>query len=122
MNQPKRLIVLGCCVGVMLSGCANSTNSISTSYISPLQYKAHDCIQLNAEAHRVQSRVAALGGQLDQAATNDKVIMVFGMVIFWPVLFALGGNKAQEAEYARLKGEYGAVQISSGEHRCIVTG
>ena len=32
------------------------------------------------------------------------------MILFWPALFALGGTKQQEAEYARLKGEYDAVQ------------
>ena len=118
MKLSKRLTVLICCVGVTLGGCASSTNDISTSYISPLQYKAYDCIQLNTEAHRIHSRVVALGGQLDQASSNDKVIMGVGMILFWPVLFALGGTKAQEAEYARLKGEYEAIQVSIVDKKC----
>jgi len=55
---------------------------------------------------------------LDEAASNDKSIGVVGAVIFWPALFALGGTKQQEAEYARLKGEYNAVQQSAVIKKC----
>jgi hypothetical protein len=57
--------------------------------------------------------VNELGGRLDQASSNDKVLMGVAMVLFWPAAFALGGTKAQEAEYGRLKGEFDAVQIAA---------
>ena len=63
-------------------------------------------------------RVKQLGVRLDQAASNDKAIGVVGAVLFWPALFALGGTKQQEAEYARLKGEYDAVSQAQILKKC----
>lgn len=63
-------------------------------------------------------RVTQLGGRLDEAASNDKKIAGVGVILFWPALFALGGTKAQEAEYARLKGEHDAVQQASISKKC----
>ena len=40
------------------------------------------------------------------------------MLLFWPALFALGGTKQQEAEYARLKGEYDALQQAAIVKKC----
>lgn len=59
-----------------------------------------------------------LAGRLDEAANNDKVLMGVGLVLFWPVLFALGGTKQQEADYARLKGEYDAIQQAMIAKKC----
>ena len=67
---------------------------------------------------RIQTRVTELGGRLDQAASNDKAIAGLGMILFWPALFALGGTKQQEAEFARLKGEYDALNQSAIQKKC----
>ena len=40
------------------------------------------------------------------------------ILLFWPAAFALGGNQAQEAEYARLKGEYDAVEETGIKIKC----
>lgn len=66
-------------------------------------------------------RVKQLGVRLDQAASNDRAIGVVGAVLFWPALFALGGTKPQEAEYARLKGEYEAVSQAQIAKKCGVS-
>ena len=71
-----------------------------------------------AEGDRIRGRVTALGGRLDEAASNDKMLMGAGLLIFWPALFALGGTKEQEAEYARLKGESDAVTQSMIQKKC----
>lgn len=86
--------------------------------MSPLQYQGYDCLQLAAETQRIQSRVAQVGGRLDQAATNDKMITGAGAILFWPALFFLGGTKQQEAEYARLKGEYDGIQQAAIQKKC----
>jgi uncharacterized protein YceK len=112
----------GVCVAVAvsigLSGCATASKDIASTYVSPMQYASYDCDQLNAEAQRIQSRVVQLGGRLDEAASNDKALTAVGVVLFWPALFFLGGTKQQEAEYARLKGEYEAVQQAAVQKRC----
>lgn len=99
-------------------GCSTASKDISATYVSPMAYQAYDCDQLMAEAQRVHGRATQLGGRLDQAASNDKVLTGVGVVLFWPALFALGGTKEQEAEYARLKGEYDAIQQASIMKRC----
>src|SRR5207253_11153466 len=63
-------------------------------------------------------RVQQLGGRLDEAASNDKAITTVGVILFWPILSALGGTKQQEAEYARLKGEYDALQQMAIAKKC----
>lgn len=102
----------------MLAGCATSSKDIATAYVSPVQYQSYDCDQLSAEAARLTQRVQQLGGRLDEAANNDKAIMGVGLVLFWPALFALGGTKQQEAEYARLKGEAEALQQAAVAKKC----
>lgn len=116
-----RSVIWSCCLGLVLSGCASSSTSLDTQYVSPLQYQPYDCTQLASESQRLQSRVIELGGRLDQASSNDKALMGVTLVLFWPAAFALGGTKAQEAEYSRLKGEFDAVQISAIEKKCQVS-
>lgn len=115
MNKPA---AVACIVAMTLQGCATASKDIASSYTSPMQYQSFDCAQLNAEAQRIQARVVQLGGRLDQAANNDKALVTVGVILFWPALFALGGTKEQEAEYARLKGESDAVQQEAIAKKC----
>lgn len=103
---------------VALAGCATQSSDIAPTYVSPLQYQSYDCGQLTAEAQRIQARVAQVGGRLDQAASNDKAITGAGIILFWPALFFLGGTKQQEADFARLKGEYEAIQQAAVLKKC----
>ena len=104
--------------GLVLSGCATSSDKIAASYISPMQYQSYDCDQLTSEGMRLNQRVASLQGQVDKAASNDKALTGVGVILFFPVLFALGGNQQQEAEYGRLKGEYEAIQQAAIMKKC----
>lgn len=102
----------------VLSGCATSSKDIAGIYVSPIQYQSFDCDQLAAESQRLTTRVQQLGGRLDEASSNDKAITAAGAILFWPALFALGGTKQQEAEYARLKGEADALQSAAIAKKC----
>jgi hypothetical protein len=115
-----RILKLSIVVAASLvtAACATSSKKIAAEYVSPLQYQAYDCQQLMAEADRIRGRVTQLGGRLDEAASNDKMLMGAGLLIFWPALFALGGTKEQEAEFARLKGEADAVSQSMVQKKC----
>lgn len=116
MNTKK--IIASTAALLILAGCATSSDKIATAYVSPLQYQSFDCSQLTAESVRINQRVLSLQGQVDKAAANDKAITGVGMIIFWPALFALGGNTQQEAEYGRLKGEYEAIQQAAIAKKC----
>ena len=106
---------------VVVSGCSTASKDIAPNYVSPMQYQSYDCAQIAAEDQRLSSRVSQLGGRLDEAASNDKSIGVVGAILFWPALFALGGTKGQEAEYARLKGEHDALHQASIQKKCGMT-
>jgi hypothetical protein len=116
--QTQKIIASAAAIVLGLSGCATSSADIAATYTAPLQYQGYDCAQLGSEAQRIHARVNQLGGRLDEAANNDKAIMGVGLLLFWPALFALGGTKQQEAEYARLKGEYDAIQQAMIAKKC----
>ncbi len=115
MNKCAVITVIG---AILLQGCATSSKDVATAYVSPMQYQSYDCTQLSSETQRIQVRVSQIGGRLDEAAANDKAIAGVGAILFWPALFALGGTKQQEAEYARLKGEYEALQQAATLKKC----
>lgn len=98
--------------------CSTASKDIAATYVSPMQYQSYNCSQLSSESQRIHSRANQLAGRLDEAASNDKALTGVGVILFWPALFALGGTEEQEAEYARLKGEYDAVQQSSIIKKC----
>jgi len=52
------------------------------TYISPVTYETYTCPQLAQEAQRVSSRAAQAAGVQEQKATNDKVAMGVGLIIF----------------------------------------
>ncbi|WP_220703171.1 hypothetical protein [Alicycliphilus denitrificans] len=120
MNLTRKTIVLLVCASLGLAGCATSSKDIASTYVSPVQYQGYDCDQIAAENQRLATRVSQLGGRLDEASSNDKAIMGVGLVLFWPALFALGGTKQQEAEYARLKGEHDALQQAAVAKKCTM--
>jgi hypothetical protein len=101
-----------------LVGCATASKDIASTYQSPLMYQNYDCSQIFAENERLTARVQQLGGRLDEAASNDKKIATAGALLFWPALFALGGTKQQEAEYATLRGQHDAIQQAAIEKKC----
>ncbi len=107
-------------IASMLSACATASKDVGTTYVSPLQYKDYDCAQISIEMGRISARVTEIGGRLDEASSKDKLITGVGVLLFWPALFFVGGNKQQEAEFARLKGEYEALQQVSNQKKCTL--
>lgn len=103
---------------IALTGCASASKDVASAYTSPLIYKTYDCEQIQMESSRIQSRVVDLGGRLDKAAQNDAALVGVGAILFWPALFALGGNKGLESEYGRLKGEHEALQQAMVTKKC----
>lgn len=116
----KKILATALAASIGLAGCSTASKDIAATSVSPLQYHSYDCDQLQAESHRLNAGITQLGGRLDEAASNDKAIMGVGMVLFWPALFALGGTKQQEAEYAKVKGEYDALQQASIQKKCML--
>jgi hypothetical protein len=104
-----------------LAACATSSDKIAPSYVSPMQYEAYDCRQLAEEAQRVSHRAAVAAGVQDSQRTNDAVATTVAVIIFWPALFAIGGDKQSAAELALLKGQMEAIEQTSVRKKCGIT-
>ena len=111
----KKIVIISAMA--LISACSTSSKNISATHVSTLQYQTYDCNQLAGEIYRINERIIELGSRLDQAANNDIAIAGFG-VIFWPVLFALGGTSTLEYEYAYQKGVYNAIENTSISKEC----
>ncbi|WP_194164393.1 hypothetical protein [Lacisediminimonas profundi] len=103
----------------MLAGCSTASKDIVATNVSPMQYANYDCEQIRLEMIRVSNRVNEMTGKLDKNRENDNMVATAGAILFFPALFFLGGTKEQEAEYARLKGEYNALDQVSIQKKCI---
>lgn len=104
---------------IALVSCASNPDSIDAAYVSPLKYATYDCEQIGLELGYVGQRTNTLYSNLRQKRTADNWQMGVGLILFWPTLFALeGGDGADAAEYAQLKGEFEALRQNSVEKRC----
>jgi hypothetical protein len=101
-----------------LAGCASKAADIAPTYVSPLQYQSYTCPQLAAEAQRVSQAAAVASGTQDSQATKDAVATTVGVIVFWPTLFLVGGDKQNAAQLAELKGEMDAIQQASIQKQC----
>jgi hypothetical protein len=109
----------GFVLAVTLTGCASSSSQIAPSYVSPIVYDNYNCNQLRQEAQRVASRAAVAAGVQDETATNDAIVTGVAIVLFWPAAFLVsGGNKANAAELARLRGHMDAIEQANIRKQC----
>jgi hypothetical protein len=100
------------------TGCASSTKEIGATYQTPLIYQNHSCDQLRALYDTASQRAIQLGAQVDKASTDDNVITGVTLLLFWPAVFALGGEEAQEVEYGQLKGRIDAIEQAAIAKSC----
>ncbi len=106
-------------VCLIVAGCATEPNKIGAQYVSPMQYQSYDCQQIALEQSRIERRTNVLYQSLKNEANADSWQMGIGLVLFWPAMFMLEGGDGPEAvEYARLRGEYEALDINSVSKKC----
>ena len=106
---------------ILLGGCAKDASDIRAAYVSPILYQNYTCSQLGQEATRISAKAAETAGVQNQHATNDKVAMGVGMVVFWPALFMMKGNDENAVELAHLKGQMDAIEQTSIQKKCGIT-
>lgn len=114
----KKFITAALAASVLLSGCATNPNQISAAYVSPVLYENLTCQQLAAEAQRVSNAAAVATGQQSNQATKDAVMTTVSLVLFWPAVFFIGGDKQNAGEVARLKGEMQAIEQANISKNC----
>jgi hypothetical protein len=116
-----RVVVASVLAAVFLSGCAQDPKDIAPSYVSPMAYQGYTCEQIGQEAQRVSDRAVQLTGTQAQKATNDKIAMGVSLIVFWPAVFLIKGDKETAAELARLRGELDALDQASIAKHCGLT-
>ncbi|MDP2412259.1 MAG: hypothetical protein Q8M26_18490 [Pseudolabrys sp.] len=116
-----RMMWMAALCGAVAGGCAKNADQVAATYISPVTYEAYTCPQLAEEAQRVSSRAAQAAGVQDSKATNDKVAMGVGLIVFWPAMLLTKGNDETTAELARLRGQMDAIEQTSIKKKCGIT-
>lgn len=111
-------LIMASAIGMLLGGCASSSDDVGSIYVSPLTYQSYTCQQIGQEAERVSRRAAEIAGVQDSKATSDAVMTGVGIVLFWPSLFFIKGDGQTAAELARLKGEFETLEKVSIEKNC----
>lgn len=119
-KREKSILIFAAILGA--SGCASSSKGIQPTHVSSLSYQVYDCNQLMAELSHLNDRVAELEQKVDKTASEQKRIAFQAGAHPYTIPFLLAvpfmGNKAQEAEYSRLKGEYNAIQVAAEGKKC----
>ncbi len=105
-------------LSVGLASCATKPSEIKAAYVSTLAYEDYSCDQLSAEAQRVSERAGEAMGVQKKKADGDAVAVGVGLILFWPALFFIKGNGANESEVARLKGEMDTIEQVSIKKDC----
>lgn len=106
-------IITTTAIAFILMGCAKSPESISASYVSPVQYGNWTCNQLGEEAARVNSALTQASEQQRKARTTDTLGVLFlGM----PVSSLSGGNVSDQI--ASLKGQQTVIAQSATQKNC----
>lgn len=116
----KRVLAVATAAG-LLAACAQNPNDIAPTYTSPVMYQDFNCQQLAEEGQRVSAQAAALTGTQKQKASNDAVAMGVGLVLFWPALFFIKGDKETASQLALLRGQMDAIQQESIIKKCGIT-
>ena len=113
----KKLLLLTSCIA--LTACADHSDKIQPSYVSPLQFSDYNCSQIKGELGRVGRKMNEVAGVQDKTASSDSVAMGVGLILFWPSLFFID-NSDQRVELARLKGEFDALEQTAIQKNCTV--
>lgn len=120
MSHLRYPVVIIAAMTTALAGCANKSEGIAASYVSPTIYQAMSCQQLATEAQTVANRAAQAAQLQDKKASNDAVAVGVATVLFWPALFMIKGDGAQAAEVSRLKGEMQAIETANATKNCNI--
>jgi uncharacterized protein YceK len=113
-----RNVALVALTSLIMGGCASSSDKITATYVSPIQYENYNCRQLAEEAQRLSRRASDVAGAQDSQATKDTVATAVAVVIFWPAAFMVGGDRNTAAELGRMKGEMEAIEQVSIRKNC----
>lgn len=95
-------------LGVVLSGCAEMGDSMSSAFVDPAKYDIYDCKQLETERTRLSKRAAELQGLMAKAETG----------VAGPVVVEL----AYRNEYISVRGQTRLAEEAWRRNKCQESG
>jgi hypothetical protein len=110
--------VIASFTSMIFGGCATKGDAVSAAYVPASIYSTYSCQQIAQELMTVGVKAAELSGQMDEAAGKDTALVAVGLVLFWPALFFVGGDKGKEAQLAQLKGQRDTLMAASTAKGC----
>jgi len=107
----RKLLCIITLIGIVAMSCAPAARNVMASSVSPVLYVNLECDMLIMELASVESKVAQLTSMQRKVRGSDAAVIVVGVLLLWPVLFALSGitGKNRADELARAKGEKDAI-------------
>lgn len=117
-TRSARTVAVATIAALLLPACATRPENVAATHVSSSRYSERTCKSLARELDEVQDALRAQSVKLDNKATQDAVVTGVGVILFWPVLFALGNNAGLEGDVARLKGEEQAIRRQMREQDC----
>lgn len=117
-SRLARTVALVTLAASLVPACATRPDNVVASRVSSSRYAERTCKSLARELDEVQDALRAQSAKLNDKATQDAVVTGVGVILFWPVLFALGNNAGLEGDVARLKGEEQAIRKQMREQDC----
>ena len=111
MINIRKIFFVFTLIGIFAMSCAPAAKDVMASSVSPMLYQAMECDVLLMELATVESKVANLTGIQNKVRGSDTAIVVVGILLLWPVLFALSGitGKNRANELGQAKGEKDAI-------------
>ena len=104
-------ILLTTVAAVFLVACAPHSHEIRAKEVSIEPYQDLSCSQIHAKLNTNLIKLKAIAKSIDKAADTDETQTAVGVILLWPVLFALEGSETPETEeYAQLRGECMALE------------
>ena len=107
----RKIFFIFTLIGLLAMSCAPSAKSVMASSVSPILYQNLECDMLLMELATAESKVATLTAVQNKVRGGDTAIVVVGVLLLWPVLFALSGitGKNRADELGQVKGEQEAI-------------
>ena len=116
--RTKKVVLALVSVSLLAGGCASRPENVTASHVSSSRYMDRTCKSLAREYDEVAEALRVQSAKLNDKATQDAVVTGVGVILFWPVLFALGNNAGLEGDVARLKGEEQAIRRQMRDADC----
>jgi hypothetical protein len=118
-------IVVIVSVAIALTGCATAPKDIVADSVSPSKFQTFDCDNLRKESDANLAKAGEVAERLGRFKppknADETYNYVAGWAFFWWMMpFVQLYINSKEQEYARMKGEYEALQQAADLKQCPV--